>query len=170
MPDPVIPASSYSEEDLSQRDLRHYLHVLRRHVRVIAGMTILVTLFALIFSLLQNNVYRATAQVLLNRQNLPAAVTGRTVDATASEDPARVAMTQAALARSPAVAGRAVKAAGVAGVSSNDLLSSSSVTPNPSADILVFSVDNGNSRSAAKLADAYALAYRSYKLTLDTNA
>ena len=172
--DPAIPASpaipSYSEEDLSQRDLRHYLYVLRRRVRVIAGMTILVTLFALIFSLLQNNVYRATAQVLLNRQNLPAAVTGRTVDATASEDPARVAMTQAALARSPAVAGRAVKAAGVAGVSSNDLLSSSSVTPNPNADILVFSVDNGNSRSAAKLADAYALAYRLYKLQLDTNS
>jgi succinoglycan biosynthesis transport protein ExoP len=170
--DPPIPSTvpSYSEEDLSQRDLRHYLQVLRRRVRVIAGMTILVTLLALIFSVLQSNVYRASAQVLLNRQNLPAAVTGRTVDGTVSEDPARVAMTQAALARSPAVAARAVKAARVAGVSSQDLLSSSSVTPNPSADILVFSVDNGNSGNAAKLANAYALAYRGYKLQLDTNA
>ena len=173
--DPTIPshsstAPSHSDEDLSQRDLRHYLNVLRRHARVIAGMTILVTLLALIFSLLQSNVYRASAQVLLNRQNLPAALTGRSVDATSSEDPARVAMTQAALARSPAVAGRAVKAARVAGASSQGLLSSSSVTPNPSADILVFSVDSGNSRDAAKLANAYAGAYRSYKLQLDTNA
>jgi polysaccharide biosynthesis transport protein len=133
-------------------------------------MTILVTLLAVIFSLLQSSVYRASAQVLLSRQNLPAAVTGRTVDATASEDPARVAMTQAGLARSAAVAARAVKEAGVAGVSYQDLLSSSSVTPNPSADILVFSVDNGDSRDSAKLANAYAQAYRNYKLQLDTNA
>src|SRR4051794_22963109 len=81
-PDALNPASSvipsYAEEELAPRDLRHYLYVLRRRVRVIAGMTILVTLFAIVFSLLQDNVYRATAQVLLNRQNLPAAVTGRT--------------------------------------------------------------------------------------------
>jgi succinoglycan biosynthesis transport protein ExoP len=161
---------SHSDEDGSERDLRHYLHVLRRHARVIAGMTILVTLLALIFSVLQSNVYRASAQVLLNRQNLPAALTGRTVDGTVSEDPARVAMTQAALARSPAVAARAVKTARVAGASSEGLLLSSSVKPNPTADILVFSVDNGNARDAAKLADAYALAYRDYKLQLDSNA
>jgi succinoglycan biosynthesis transport protein ExoP len=161
---------SYPEEDLSQRDLRHYLHVLRRRVWVVAGMTILVTLLALIFSVQENNVYRASAQVLLNRQNLPAAVTGRTVDPTHSEDPARVAMTQAGLARSSAVAIRAVTAARVAGVSSQSLLSSSSVTPNPNADILVFSVDNGNSRNAARLAAAYARAYSDYKLQVDTNS
>jgi succinoglycan biosynthesis transport protein ExoP len=154
----------------SQHDLRHYLHVLNRHAWAVVGMTLAVTLLALILSLAQSNVYRAKSQVLLNRQDLPAAVTGRTVDASASEDPARVAMTQAGLARSAAVAQRAVNAAGVGGVSAQDLLDSSSVTPNPTADILVFSVDNGNGADAAKLANAYAAAYSGYKLQLDTNS
>jgi capsular exopolysaccharide synthesis family protein len=169
-PAPKIAESDAVEDQTSQQDLWHYLHIARRRIGVIVGITALVTLFALILSVAQSDVYRAKAAVLLVRQNLPAAATGRTIDSSLSEDPGRVATTQAALARSPAVAYLAVRQAGVSGVSAQDLLSRSSVTPNPDADVLVFSVDDGNAGDAARLANAYAAAYSVYKLTLDTNA
>lgn len=159
----------YTDETERQQDLSHYVRVLRRRKLLIAGMTVLVTALAIVFSVRQASVYRATTQVLLNRQDLVAAVTGRT-DPSLSEDPARLAATQAALARSHAVAQLAIKSARVRNLSAGALLASSSVTPNPNADILVFTVDDSDARHAAVLANSYAAAYSAYRFKLDATA
>jgi succinoglycan biosynthesis transport protein ExoP len=153
----------------TQPNLSHYLRVLRRRKWVIIGTTVLVTALTLAFSLREAKVYQSTAQVLVNRQDLAASITG-TQNPSLNEDPARYSATQAALARSQAVAKLAVKTARVPNRSSGSLLENSSVTPNPNADLLVFTVSDANPVSATILANAYAEAYAETKLKLDSAA
>ena len=105
--------------------------------------------------------------VLLGRQNLGAVVNG-VQDTSLAEDPQRLAQTQAAIARIPAVATRAIRLAGVHGISAGDLLANSSVSPRTNADLLDFAVKNGDPKAAAKLATAYARAFTVYRRELDT--
>ena len=89
-------------------------------------------------------------------------------DTSLAEDPQRLAQTQAAIARIPAVATRAIRLAGVHGISAGDLLANSSVSPRTNADLLDFAVKNGDPKAAAKLATAYARAFTVYRRELDT--
>jgi Mrp family chromosome partitioning ATPase/capsular polysaccharide biosynthesis protein len=153
----------------TQLNLRHYLRVLRRRKWVIIGSTVLVTVLTLMFSLREAKVYQSTAQVLLNRQDLSSTLTG-TQNPSLTEDPARYSATQATLARSRTVASLAVARAGVPHVSPGTLLGNSSVTPNPNADVLVFTVQGPDPASATALANAYANAYAETGLKLDSAA
>ena len=161
---------SHSDAATEQRHLADYLRVLRRRKWAIVFSTILVVLLTVGFSLREQKVYEASAQVLLNRTDLAATVTGTPQDPTLSEDPARYAATQAAVARSPAVAQAAVARAKVHGRSAGDLLGESSVTPNPNADLLFFTVTDADPLAAARLVNAYAAAFANYKQALDTAA
>jgi len=152
-----------------QLNLSHYLGVLRRRKRVIIGSTVLVTALTLMFSLQEAKVFQSSAQVLINRQDLSATLTG-TQNPSLNEDPARYAATQAALARSHAVAALAVARARIPHSSAGILLQNSSVTPNPNADLLVFTVDASDPASATRLVNAYANAYAETKLKLDSAA
>jgi Mrp family chromosome partitioning ATPase len=153
-----------------QLDLGDYLRVLRRRKWHVLGTALLITLLTLGFSLSESKVYSASSAVLLDRADIAAAVTGTAQNPTLSEDPARYAQTQASVARSPAVALIAIQKSKVRGRDPGQLLAESSVTPNANADVLVFKVDDANAAVAAQLVNAYASAFASYKLGLDTTA
>jgi succinoglycan biosynthesis transport protein ExoP len=150
----------------SESTLRDYLRVVRRRSWIIFLTAAVVTVAAVAFSLRQEKLFRASAEVLLSRQNLAAALTG-TPDTSGASDPARTAQTQAELARVPEVARRALRAAGVH-ASPLDFLGRSSVSANPNADLLDFTVDDHDPSLAKRLASSYAKEFVAYRQTLDT--
>gem|GEM_PF-1069032 len=152
-----------------QRGLADYLRILRRRKWYVIGTTILVTGLAVAFSLREHKVYQAQSQVLLSRQDIAAAITG-TPDPALAEDPARYAQTQAAIARSGAVARLAIARAGIRGRTPAGLLAASSVTPDATADVLDFSVQDRDPTAAARLVNAYTAAFVTYEQQLQTNA
>jgi succinoglycan biosynthesis transport protein ExoP len=148
--------------------LRDYIHVVQRRKWIILLALVLVPAAALVFSLRQPAQYQASADVLLSHQNLAAALAG-TPDPNAGASPDRVAQTQASLARVPEIARRVVTAVH-APLSAAELLASSTVAAAANADILTFTVTNGASDLAAKLASAYAREYTRYRRELDTGS
>jgi len=155
-----------SEKD-THGALTGVLSLATRYKSVIILMTVIVPIVALGVSLQQQKVYRATAEVLLDRQDLGAALTG-IPSADANADPERYARTQAAIASVPAVARRAIKISGVKGVTTDDLLADSTVSPRVDSDLLQFIVDNTDATDAIRLATAYAVAFGSYKFEKET--
>ena len=143
-----------------------YVRALRRGLWIILLTTALATLGAVYASMRQEKLYRSSADVLLSSQDLAAILAD--VQPTTSEDPARVAATQAALATTPQVAALALRLAHVNGLDPNELLGESSVSSAPDADILTFSVADPSPRLAEQLAQAYATAYTTYRRRLDT--
>jgi capsular exopolysaccharide synthesis family protein len=149
--------------------LRDYLRILRRRKWYIVGTAILVAALAVAFSLREQKAYQAQSRVLLSRQDIAGAITG-TQNPTLSEDPVRYAATQASLARSTPVATLAIRTANVTGRTPSGLLQESSVTPDATADVLDFSVQDRDPAVAARLANAYASAFVAYQLRLETGA
>ena len=99
-------------------------------------------------------VYRATADVLLNRQDLAATITGLPTQSTVT-DPVRYARTQASLA-----AGRRRSASAPSRSRGLERRSrgsrNSDVAADPDTDILTFGVNHGDPDIATRLATAYA--------------
>jgi succinoglycan biosynthesis transport protein ExoP len=157
-------SSAGPDQSVSMSD---YLAVLRRRKYLILGTVLATPLAALVFSVSQQHLYSASAQVLLQSENIGNILTG--TDTSSSQDPTRVSETQAALARVPDVARRVVSAVQVPGLTAGKLLQDSAVAPQPDTDLLVFSVTSTDPDLAAKLATAYARAYTSYRTELDTN-
>ncbi len=149
--------------------LEDFLSVVRRYKVVIIVSTIVVPVAAFVLSMQQSKVFRATSEVLLEQKDLGGALTGIPTG-NGNSDPERYARTQAALATDENVARRALKLAGVRGVTVTDLLGSSDVSPRVDSDLLQFNVDDANPIVATKLASAYAAAFASYKLEQDTNS
>ena len=83
--------------------LHDYLNVLRRRKWLVLEAVIIVPAVAIALSLIQTPKYQASAEVLLSRQNL-AALLNNATDQSLAGDPARLAQTQADLARVPEVA------------------------------------------------------------------
>ena len=152
-----------------QRDptIADYLTIVRRYKWLIAVTALIVPVVAFAFSVQQDKVYRASADVLLSQQDLASVLSGIQATSTAT-DPDRYVRTQSELARIPTVASRALRNAGLTDISPSQLLLSSSVTPRENTDILAFSVDNQDGARAAVLATAYASAFTKYKLETDT--
>lgn len=146
--------------------LRDALLVLRRRKWLIALAIIAMPLAAVAVSSARAARYEAEAQVLLSRQTLAQSLTG-TLDQT-FQDPARVAETQAELARVPEVAARALAAAGRQGSPAEDLLSASAVEAQRNRDLLRFTVRDESSGFATRLATAYAREFVAYRNRLDT--
>ena len=121
---------------------------------------VLVPAIAAALTVLQSPSYKASAQVLLHRNNVvgsPAAAT----------DPVRELQTQAELAGVPAVAERAIAAARVRNLTATDFLKSSSVAPALGSDFLTFSVTSVDPEIAKRLATAYAQSYVDYRQDSD---
>ncbi len=152
-----------------EQTIADYLAVVRRYKWVILVTAIVVPIVAYLLAVQQPKVFRATSDVLLNRQDLGSVVTGIPTTNTFT-DPDRYARTQAALARVPEVARVAVQRARVKGMAPWQLLASSSVEPRGNTDLLTFSVRNGDRAIAASLATAYAQAFAAYKLEMDTTS
>jgi tyrosine-protein kinase len=153
-----------------QRDpaIAEYVAIARRYRWLIVVTALIVPIVAYAFSIQQPKVFRASADVLLSQQDLPLILSG--IPTTTGNDPDRYSLTNAALARVPAVASRALKEARIADMQPFELLLSSSVAPRENTDLLVFSVDDRDSTRAAILATAYAAAFTKYKLAADTGA
>lgn len=143
-----------------------YLRVLRRRRWIVLTTLVLVPLVAVLLSLRQQKLYEASAQVLINRQNLANLLTG-TTDVAALQQADRVARTQAELARVPTVAKRALEAAHLRR-SPTDLLDHSSVSAQPDADILDFTVTDPLPARAIRLVTAYVHAFVLYRKQLDS--
>jgi uncharacterized protein involved in exopolysaccharide biosynthesis len=151
--------------------LQSYVRVLRRRYWIVLTMTGLVTAAAIGFSLLQDARYRASAEVLLSRQNIASSLTG-TPDPTAFQDAARFAETQADIARVPALAERTLRATGSSANQANvgEFLDSSEVEAAENSDLLEFRVWADTPAVAAERATEYARQYTRYRRELDTAA
>lgn len=147
--------------------LRDYLRVVGRRKWIILFCALLGPATAIGLSLQQEKLYQASADVLLSRQNLAAALTN-TDDPLATQDAERLAETQVNVARVPRVAARALDAANVSDRTAVELLENSSVSAKPSADILVFTVTDPSPRLATRLANEYASQFTLYRRVLDT--
>jgi capsular exopolysaccharide synthesis family protein len=144
-----------------------YVAIVRRRAWVIAETTVLLVAVSLLFSVQQEKLYQASAQMLISRQDLGAALTGLP-NPDASVDPVRLAQTQAQLARVPEVARRTVDAARIPGLTPSEFLASSDVSASDSADLLTFAVRNSAPGAAQKLATTYANVFSTYQLELST--
>ena len=151
----------------SDAALSQYLRILRRGLWLVVLTTALATLGALYASHREQKLYRSSADVLLSNQNLAANLSN--IQPT-SEEPTRVAATQADLAQTPAVAERALKLAHLTSRTPQQLLSHSSVSSASNADILTFAVTDPNPLVAQRLTQAYATAYTRYRRQLDTGS
>jgi capsular exopolysaccharide synthesis family protein len=152
-------------EERADPTLADYVDVLRRNLRLIVVVALALPVLAFLWSAQQSARYRASAEVMLNTQNLASAVTGIS---TGYVDPTRFGETQAKLARIPAVVQSALRRAKVRDMTTADLVANSSVAPRNDADFLTFTVESGRSEEATRLATAYARAFTAYKLNSDT--
>lgn len=152
-----------------EQTLADYLAVVRRHIWTIVIIAVVVPISAYFVSSRQSKVYSASSKVLLSRQDLGSALTG-VPNANSNTDPDRFAQTQAEIARTPEVAARAIKRAGITGMFPYELLDNAAVSPETNADILRFTVTNGSPSVAVRLATAYAEAFAANKLEMDTTS
>jgi capsular exopolysaccharide synthesis family protein len=148
--------------------LNDFLRVLRRRKLAFLLSVIAFTGGALTVSLSSSARYQASAEVLLNRQNLATSLAGGANDAATYLQASRIAQTQADLARVPTIAERVLKAAGLTNRRPQDFLDDSSVTPERDADLLVFRVTDASRALALRLATEYAEQFSSYRRELDT--
>jgi capsular exopolysaccharide synthesis family protein len=146
-----------------EQTITDYLAVIRRHKWVIIVAVLVVPTVAYVMSSSTPKLFRATSDVLLNRQDVAATLTGIPTGST-SDDPFRYARTQARLAEAPAVEALAAQKSGL----KNPPGWSASVSADPDTDILTISVKSRDPSAAAQLASAYAQAFTQYKLQTDT--
>jgi polysaccharide biosynthesis transport protein len=146
--------------------LRDYLEILWRRKWIVLLATVALPAAVVAYSLQQDPSYRATADVLLSRQDIAAALSGA-ADPGAAQNADRDTRTQAALARVPAVARAAIDEAGVP-ISLNSFFEQSSVTSSQNSDLLGFQVEYRTRSGAERLVNAYARAFADYREALDT--
>src|SRR5262245_32915256 len=156
-----------SKDGYGAQTFADYLRVVSRYRWTIIVIAVIVPVVAYLVSASHDKVYQASSEVLIRQQDLGTGLTG-IASANVTNDPERYAETQAALARVPTVAQMAIARAHVFGVTADDLLGSSSVSPSVNADLLTFTVDNAKPEVAANLAGAYAEAFTEYALQTNT--
>lgn len=147
--------------------LTAYARVVRRRVWVIVLVAIAVPIVVVGLSKLEDPVYEASADVLVNRENL-AATLANVPDTLVGTDPVRFMQTQARLARTAEVVETTLDAKNPAFITPGEFLGNSSVATEPDSDLLVFSVRSPVAAHAATLADSYARSYVAYRNALDT--
>ena len=156
------------EHPRNESPFREWLSLLSRQRWVVAATVTAAILAAFVVSRSEQHLYQASASVLVNQQS--PTVAALNLASTPASPPDRYAATQAALARVGQVAQMTVAAAHVQGLSAGELLAASSVSANPTADLLVFSVTDRDPAVARKLATAYAREFTVYRRRLDTSA
>jgi len=146
-----------------EQTIGDYLAVLRRYKWAIIATALLVPAVAYFMAAREPKVFRATADVLLSRQDLGSEITGLPTQSTVT-DPFRYAKTEAKLASAPAVLDKMIQIAKLGQVEGWG----ANVDDDPDTDILTFGINHGDPEVAAALATAYAQAYTAYKQETDT--
>jgi succinoglycan biosynthesis transport protein ExoP len=144
---------------------RDQLATLRRGTPLVLVTTAIVTLLAVGLSLREESLYQASADVFVSGQPVENAIGSGSL----FSDPERILATQAEVARVPGVVELAAKRGG-ADTRPTELLGSSSVTADQNADVLSFSVTDGDPETAQNLANAYAGAFVAYRRRQDTSS
>ena len=147
--------------------LQDYIRVVGRHKWLFLITALAVPLAAVVLALQQDKLYRASAEVLLTRQNLAASLTGIN-DTEDRGDPDRLVQTQASLASVPTVAQRVLDAVGTGDRTARELLAQSSVKAEPQTDLLLIQVTDRDPRLAVRFATEYARQFTIYRKELDT--
>ena len=145
--------------------LRQHVATLRRGAPIIVLTTVLLTAAAVLVSARQESLYQASADVVVDTRNVNSSI----AEVQSGVEPERVLQTQAFVARVPDVVQPTLRRFPERR-DENLFLTRSSVTADPKADILTFSVTDPSPRTAARLATAYARAYIAYRRRLDTRA
>lgn len=145
--------------------LQDYVDVLRRRKWLIVLIALWVPLTAAGYSLLQQRLYQASADVLINRSS-PAALAIGVEDPSAKGDPNQLIQTERALAHVPAVAAGTLKRLGLRDRTPQELLAHVSVTAN--AFMLKIRVTDPNPSLVVRLATQYAREFTTYRRQLDT--
>jgi succinoglycan biosynthesis transport protein ExoP len=156
-----------SEHSHDASTLRDYLRIVRQRKWIVLLPVVLVPVVAVFFSLQQQRLYQASADVFISNQDLSTTLSDIPRP---SQDPARYAQTQVDLSRVPAVAVRVVRALRLRDRSPGQLLSRSSVSAKESADLLTFRVNDPDPALAVRLANEYARQFTRYRRDLDTAA
>lgn len=140
------------------RELRFYLGVVRRRAWAIVGVCILTAAAAAGVSLLQENTYEASTEVLIQRQASDQVFTNGTV----SFDAARNVQTEIKVLRSRTVSEAARTALGYSPFVS--------ISGDDSSDVVTVTASSASPKKAVREADAYAKAYVVYrrKSTVDS--
>lgn len=146
--------------------LGDYLSVLRSRLRIVVLVAVLLAAAAAIFARAQPHLYRASADVLVNRQSVALALAG-SLNPYTKADADRLMQTQASLAASEEVASRTLVTLGIDDVSPNELLRHTVVKPVRNTDLLRFSVSGGNPASAKLLATAFARQFTLWRTEID---
>lgn len=149
--------------------LHDYLRVVRRRKWVVLLAVLILPCLAVAFSLHQQKRYEASADVLLNSETLATTVSA-VPQSGLSEDPVRITQTQAQVARVPEVLREALRAVSGARLTVSEFGADSSVSSSPASDILTFAVTSPDPVLARELANAYALAYSTYRERLYTDS
>ena len=132
--------------------LRDYLRVVLRRLPLLLLCVVLVPAIAVALALRQHSLYSSSAEVLLQNEDLASSLAGVSQPYV---DPVRFSQTQVALAETPDVAERVVRAAKVPGLTAGAFLGSASVSANANADLLDFTVTDRDPGRAALLATTY---------------
>jgi polysaccharide biosynthesis transport protein len=143
-----------------------YIAVLRRRKWIIVALPVVAALSAYVVSRSESPLYQATSTVLVNRTSIVGAITN--ISDPAAIDPTRFLTTQANIARSPVLASRVARDAGIRGLTQDDVLGASHVSPQSDADLLDVSVSWDDPDQAVRIANEYANQYTRYKTELDT--
>ena len=149
-------------------NLAYYLRVLGRRKWVLLPPLLLVPTLAFFLSSQQTSQYLASADVLLNRQDLVA--TASDIPTPGFVDPERLAATQSALADSPVLAQRVVDGGQVPGVTVGDVLASVGVAPRSNADLLSFVAQGTDPNTVTQLANVTAQEYTVLRRDIETRA
>ena len=158
-----------SERPSDQSVLRDWLSVLSRQKWIVLLALVVAPLLAFVISSGQQRLYQASATVLLTGQS-PTAAQALNLTASASTPPDRYAATQAQLARVRPVAMMAVRDPSLPHRTATELLANSSVSADPTGDLLTFSVTDPSPAVAMRLSKSYATAFTVYRHRLDTAA
>ena len=160
----------YPESDSNDAlTLRDYVRVLRLRKWLVLAVALLLPLAAVLYSLQQERVYQAEADVLISRENVGASLAGAG-ETLERGDPDRLIGTQAAIASSPIVGERVLEAMGLTDRTPQEFLAAAKVTQKPNTDILEFRVTDPDAALAARLATEYARQFTMYRQELDTAA
>ena len=146
--------------------LSDYARILRRRWWLVLLIAILVPASAYYFSSRQQKLYTASAKVLVSNESLPSTLSG--VQSNRNTDPSRDLSTLAQVAEVPTVAQRTLTATPVVGMTAQALLGDTSVSADPNADVLTFSVTNPIPLVAVTLANGYAKQFILYRTQLQT--
>ncbi|RJQ54959.1 MAG: polysaccharide biosynthesis tyrosine autokinase [Actinobacteria bacterium] len=138
-------------------ELQDYLKVLKRRKWVIIEALLVVVAAAVIVSLLQTPVYEATTTLLIREKDIGSTLFGQILPEL-SMQPERSVQTQLDLVKLKPILGTVIEKLDLS-VSPEQLMTKVSVEARPQTNLMVISVEDGDPKTAARIADVLATEY-----------